>query len=131
MTYYIYNRSSKTVLVSFFDGETQTLELHSLAPDACWGSEEMNLGLTRDSFKYFDRLWKNEASEFRLYTADTILIRTWRPHFNPRSEKKEFYRESDWEVDCDGIAMICTYVNYHFNIEDSDLVPLTIASVQE
>ncbi len=129
LEYCIGNHSSHPVLVSFFDGETTKLEFHYLAADQGLGLGVVDLGKVRNPSEHFECLWKNNSSEFRIYSLDTTLLKIWKPNFNFQSKQKEFFRESDWRRDEFGEWNINT-VDYYFEIQDSDLAPVGSVSAQ-
>lgn len=122
LEYCIGNDSSQTILVSFFDGETTNPEFYPLTPEEGLGLGVFDLGVVKEPSEYFNSLWKNASSEFRVYSADTVLLKVWKPDYNPQSTQKEFYRESDWRTNESG-EWSNIYIDYYFQITDSDLPP--------
>lgn len=125
----ITNKSSQTLLFTFYDGENENPNLEKFEPGDCRDFMDFEFKKPDGKDASFYLLWSNPKSEVRIYNADTVLLRIWKPDFNRQSKQKEFFRESDWRREEFG-EWNTNSVNYCFEIQDSDLPSVNSVSAQ-
>lgn len=121
----VWNKTSQTLLVSFYDGETEIFNLTKLDSNKAQRIQTFDPKEFKDTDAAFCTLWHNFESEFRVYSADTVLLRTWKPSFDSQSSQKEFYRKYDWYEE-----QSTETTTFYFQITDSDLPPIGSVSAQ-
>ena len=121
------NKSSQTLLLGFNEGESEILCLTQLDTNKACVIRELDFEKFDDKDAAFYTLWISPQSEFRVYSADTVLLKSWKPVFDAQSTEKEFFRESDWSLYEWG-EWGCPIFDFSFTITDSDLPPADSSS---